>query len=106
MVGFIIVSVITVSKFKGDAGGLGGGVGKGTTGKSITLNKCVLLESPPVFVAHPPLYLWLSHTVILLLFVTGAALILSAIYLILTRMFTKAIMHITLILTILLNMYV
>ena len=46
------------------------------------------------------------HTAILLLFVTGAALILSTIYLILTRIFTKAIMHITLILTILLNMYV
>ena len=47
-----------------------------------------------------------SHTVILLLFVTGAALILSTIYLILTRAFTRAIMHITLILSILLNMYV
>ena len=43
---------------------------------------------------------------ILLLFVTGAALILSTIYLILTRAFTRAIMHITLILSILLNMYV
>lgn len=42
----------------------------------------------------------------LLLFVTGAALLLSTIYLILTRAFTKAIMHITLILSILLNMYV
>lgn len=80
-VGFIVVSVITLSKF-GNAGGLGGGVGKGATGKSITLN---------------------NHTAILLLFVTGAALILSTIYLVLTRMFTKAIMHITLILTILLN---
>lgn len=46
------------------------------------------------------------HTAILLLFVTGAALILSTIYLILTRIFTKAIMHITLILSILLNVYV
>ena len=47
-----------------------------------------------------------SHTVILLLFVTGAALLLSTVYLILTRAFTKAIMHITLILSILLNMCV
>ena len=36
-IGFIIVSIITISKF-GDAGGLGGGVGKGATGGSITLN--------------------------------------------------------------------
>ncbi|KAI0743617.1 DUF580-domain-containing protein [Daedaleopsis nitida] len=81
-VGFIIVSVITLSKF-GDAGGLGGGVGSGTqTGGRVTLN---------------------YHTVILLLFVTGAALLLSTIQLMLTRAFTKAIMHITLILSILLN---
>ena len=47
-----------------------------------------------------------DETVYLLLFVTGAALLLSTIYLILTRMFTKAIMHITLVLSILLNMCV
>ncbi|KAI0745667.1 plasma-membrane choline transporter-domain-containing protein [Earliella scabrosa] len=80
-IGFIIVSIITISKF-GDAGGLGGGVGKGATGGSVTLN---------------------YHTAILLLFVTGAALLLSTIYLMLTRAFTKAIMHITLVLSILLN---
>lgn len=45
-----------------------------------------------------------SHTVILLLFVTGAGLVLSAFYLMLTRAFTKIIMHITLVLSILLNM--
>lgn len=44
------------------------------------------------------------HTVYLLLFVTGAALLLSTLYLILTRIFTKAIMHITLVLSIALNM--
>ncbi|EJF65249.1 hypothetical protein DICSQDRAFT_159440 [Dichomitus squalens LYAD-421 SS1] len=81
LVGFVVISVVTVSKF-GNAGGLGGGVGSDNTGKSVTLN---------------------YHTVILLLFVTGAAIILSAIYLILTRAFTRAIMHITLILSILLN---
>ncbi|KAI0779551.1 plasma-membrane choline transporter-domain-containing protein [Fomes fomentarius] len=81
LVGFIIISVITVSKFA-NTGGLGGGVGKGSTGTGVTLD---------------------FHTAYLLLFVTGAALLLSAVYLILTRMFTKAIMHITLVLSILLN---
>ena len=38
LVGFIIISVITLSKFTGDAGGLGGGVGSDATGNSITLN--------------------------------------------------------------------
>ena len=45
-----------------------------------------------------------SHTVYLLLFVTGAALVLSSLHLMLTRIFTRLIMHITLILSILLNM--
>ncbi|KAI0332325.1 DUF580-domain-containing protein [Cubamyces sp. BRFM 1775] len=81
LVGFIIISVITLSKF-GNAGGLGGGVGSDGTGGDITLN---------------------YHTVILLLFVTGAGLLLSAIYLLLARAFTKALMHITLVLSILLN---
>ncbi|KAI0769458.1 DUF580-domain-containing protein [Trametes elegans] len=81
LVGFAIISAITISKFvKSD--GLGGGAGSGNTGNSVTLN---------------------YHTVILLLFVTGAALFLSALYLILTRAFTRAIMHITLVLSILLN---
>ncbi len=44
-------------------------------------------------------------TVYLLLLVTAAAMLLSAVYLILTRMFTRMIMHITLVLSIALNMY-
>ena len=44
------------------------------------------------------------HTVYLLLFVAAAAVLLSTVYLMLARIFTKAIMHITLILSILLNM--
>jgi hypothetical protein len=43
------------------------------------------------------------HTVYLLLFITGAALLLSTVYLMLVRAFTRAIMHITLIATITLN---
>ncbi|EIW63547.1 DUF580-domain-containing protein [Trametes versicolor FP-101664 SS1] len=82
LVGFAIISAITISKFGGDAGGLGGGAGSGNTGNKVTLN---------------------YHTVILLLFVTGAGLVLSAFYLMLTRAFTKIIMHITLVLSILLN---
>jgi len=42
----------------------------------------------------------------LLLLVTAAAIVLSVLYLILARIFTKVIMHVTLVLTILLNMYV
>ncbi|TRM69781.1 plasma-membrane choline transporter-domain-containing protein [Schizophyllum amplum] len=63
-------------------GGLGGGLGKNTSGSSVTLNE---------------------HTLYLLLFVTAAALVLSTVYLLLVRMFTKMIMHITLILSIALN---
>ena len=43
-------------------------------------------------------------TVWLLLFVSAAAILLSVLYLILARTFTRVIMHITLVLTILLNM--
>lgn len=46
------------------------------------------------------------HTAYLLLLVTGAALTISALQLILTRTFTRMIMHITLILSICLNMCV
>lgn len=46
-----------------------------------------------------------SHTVYLLLFITGAGLLLSTVYLMLVRAFTRMIMHITLVLSILLNMY-
>ncbi|KAL0581874.1 pH nine-sensitive protein 1, partial [Marasmius crinis-equi] len=66
------------------SGGQGGGLGKGggKSGTSVTLN---------------------ASTAYLLLLVTAAAVLFSAIYLMLTRMFTKMIMHITLILTIALN---
>jgi hypothetical protein len=43
------------------------------------------------------------HTAYLLLFVTGVALILSTLWLMLVRAFTRAIMHITLVLSIILN---
>ncbi len=46
------------------------------------------------------------HTAFLLLLVTGAALVFSVVQFMLTRMYTRAIMHITLILSIALNMYV
>ena len=46
------------------------------------------------------------HIVYLLLLVTAAAFLLSTVYLMLTRAFTKVIMHVTLILSICLNMYV
>ena len=45
----------------------------------------------------------LRHTVYLLLLVTAAALLLACVQLLLTRMFTRMIMHVTLILSILLN---
>jgi len=66
------------------SGGLGGGLGKagGQTGTGVTLNR---------------------STAWLLLFITAAAIVLSTLYLILTRAFTSAIMHITLVLTIALN---
>ncbi|KAJ8696214.1 pH nine-sensitive protein 1 [Pleurotus ostreatus] len=64
------------------AGGLGGGLGKGSTGTSVTLNR---------------------STVYLLLLVTAAALLLSTAYLMLCRLFTRLIMHVTLVLSILLN---
>lgn len=44
------------------------------------------------------------HTAYLLLFVTAAALVLSIAYLMLARIFTRALMHITLVLSIILNM--
>ncbi|KAF9241572.1 plasma-membrane choline transporter-domain-containing protein [Melanogaster broomeanus] len=82
LVGFAAVSAIVISQWVRD-GGLGGGLGSGDqTGTSVTLN-------------------W--HTVYLLLLVTAAGLLLSTAYLMLARAFTQAIMHITLILSILLN---
>ncbi|KAH9931154.1 plasma-membrane choline transporter-domain-containing protein [Epithele typhae] len=81
LVGFVVISVIVISSFVSN-GGLGGGVGGGNTGTSVTLD---------------------YHTVILLLIVAAAGLILATVYLILVRTFTKAIMHITLVASIALN---
>ncbi|KAJ7901833.1 plasma-membrane choline transporter-domain-containing protein [Mycena olivaceomarginata] len=82
--GFVAVSGIAISQWV-KSGGLGGGLGKNHTGTSVSLNQ---------------------STVYLLLLVTAAALLLSTIYLLLVRAFTKTIMHITLILNILMNMCV
>ncbi|KAJ7096318.1 plasma-membrane choline transporter-domain-containing protein [Mycena epipterygia] len=82
--GFAAISGIVISSWvKND--GLGGGLGSDNTGTSVTLNK---------------------STVYLLLLVTAAALLLSTIYLMIVRAFTKIVMHITLILSILLNIAV
>ncbi|KAH6913822.1 integral to plasma membrane protein [Coprinopsis sp. MPI-PUGE-AT-0042] len=84
LLGFAAVSAIALNTWIKE-GGLGGGLGKqssGRTGSAVTLNR---------------------HTVYLLLLVTAVAVLLSAIYLMLTRAFTRIIMHITLVLTILLN---
>ncbi|KAF5348744.1 hypothetical protein D9758_006837 [Tetrapyrgos nigripes] len=81
--GFAALSGIVLSSWISN-GGLGGGLGTsgGQSATDITLNR---------------------STVYLLLLVTAAALLLSSAYLILTRAFTKVIMHITLILSIVLN---
>ncbi|CAL1707153.1 unnamed protein product [Somion occarium] len=79
--GFVVLSAFAISQWV-KSGGLGGGVGGGNTGSAVTLN---------------------YHTVYLLLFVTAAALLFSTVYLLLTRAFTRMIMHITLILSIALN---
>ncbi|EGO00195.1 hypothetical protein SERLA73DRAFT_89090 [Serpula lacrymans var. lacrymans S7.3] len=82
LLGFAALSGIVISQWI-SSGGLGGGLGDGShTGSSVTLN-------------------W--HTVYLLLLVTAAGLLLSSVYLLLARLFTRFIMHITLILSILLN---
>jgi hypothetical protein len=81
--GFVALSAIAIHSWVLD-GGLGGGLGKsgGSSGTSITLNR---------------------STVYLLLLITAAAILLSAAYLMLVRVFTRIIMHITLILSIALN---
>ncbi|KAF8586325.1 DUF580-domain-containing protein [Ramaria rubella] len=83
--GFAALSGIVLHSWVQD-GGLGGGIGGGTdgsnTGTRITLNK---------------------HTAILLLLVTGAALVLSTVYLVFVRAFTKFIMHLTLIMSVVFN---
>ncbi|KII92408.1 hypothetical protein PLICRDRAFT_102406 [Plicaturopsis crispa FD-325 SS-3] len=79
--GFAALSGIAINTWI-SSGGLGGGLGKGSTGTAVTLNK---------------------STVYLLLLVTAAALLLSTAYIMLTRTFTRLIMHATLILSIALN---
>ncbi|KAF8500529.1 plasma-membrane choline transporter-domain-containing protein [Gautieria morchelliformis] len=83
--GFAALSGIVLHSWIQD-GGLGGGVGSGTngfnTGTRVTLNQ---------------------HTAFLLLFVTAAGLVFSTVYLILVRTFTKLIMHLTLIMSVLFN---
>ncbi|KAL4073935.1 plasma-membrane choline transporter-domain-containing protein [Scleroderma yunnanense] len=81
LLGFAALSGIAINGWI-NIGGLGGGVGGNESGSSVTLN-------------------W--HAVYLLLLVTAAGLLLSIIYLMLTRAFTRAIMHITLVLTIAAN---
>lgn len=99
LLGFAALSGIVLSTWISQ-GGLGGGLGKGNTGTGVTLNRFEVVDFLYVFLT--------SHTrrstVYLLLLITAAAILLSVVYLLLTRMFTKIIMHITLVLTILLNM--
>jgi len=78
--GFVALSAIAIHSWVLN-GGLGGGLGS-NTGTKVTLNR---------------------STVYLLLLITAAALLLSTIYLMLVRVFTRVIMHITLILSIALN---
>ncbi|KAG2015548.1 integral to plasma membrane protein [Coprinopsis cinerea AmutBmut pab1-1] len=83
LLGFAALSGVALKSWI-DEGGLGGGIGKtgGKTGSAVTLNK---------------------STVYMMLLVTAVAVLLSSLYLMLTRAFTKIIMHITLVLTIILN---
>ncbi|TFK75448.1 DUF580-domain-containing protein [Pluteus cervinus] len=81
--GFAGISVIVILDWV-KRGGTGAGLGKPGTKNElhITLNE---------------------DTIFLLLLVTAAALLLSIAYMILTRIFTRAVMHVTLVLSILLN---
>jgi len=83
LLGFAALSGIVLHEWIAQ-GGLGGGLGKTgvKTGTSVTLNR---------------------STAYLLLLITAAAVLLSVVYLMLIRAFTRAIMHITLVLTIALN---
>lgn len=80
--------------------GLNGGLGSDNTGNSVTLNRYVYA----LFASISFSWVWKSSTAYLLLLVAAAGLVLSTLYFILTRAFTHAIMHITLLLTIALNM--
>lgn len=75
-------------------------MGNGQTGSSVTLNRYVGYNYLSTYTIDG----CVRHTVYLLLFVTAAGIVLSVSYLILARMFTRALMHITLVLSIILNM--
>ncbi|OCF36948.1 protein PNS1 [Kwoniella heveanensis BCC8398] len=82
--GWVVVSAIAIRSFV-NVSGLGGGfgdVGQGETGSSATLN---------------------YHTVYLLLVVSGLALVIAALYLLMVRAFTRIIIEVTLALTVILN---
>ncbi|KAF9075425.1 plasma-membrane choline transporter-domain-containing protein [Rhodocollybia butyracea] len=79
--GFVALSAIVLHTWVAN-NGFGGGLGGENTGTPFVLNQ---------------------STVYLLLLVTACAVLLSVVYLMLVRMFTRAIMHITLLLTIALN---
>lgn len=87
-------------------GGLGGGLGKdgAQTGVPVTLNR--LLCCFIFFIFCPTNVHQLRSAAFLLLLVSAAAVVLSVLYLMLARTFTRVIMHVTLVLTILLNVYV
>ncbi|WVR07244.1 protein PNS1 [Kwoniella sp. DSM 27419] len=82
--GWAVVSAIAINSFV-NVNGLGGGFGdrgQGETGSSTTLN---------------------YHTVYLLLVVSGLALVIAAIYMMMVRAFTRVIIEVTLALTVILN---
>lgn len=83
VLGFAALSGIALNGWISN-GGLGGGLGRqgAQTGTAVTLNR---------------------SAVYLLLLITAAAVLLSAIYLMLARAFTRILMHVTLVLSILLN---
>ncbi|KAI0341911.1 DUF580-domain-containing protein [Trametopsis cervina] len=83
-IGYAAVSAIVLTSWVKN-GGLQNGIDPNNSSKQLSLN---------------------SHTAVLLLFVAGAGLILSSLYLIITRLFTKFILHLTLILTTLLTVAV
>ncbi|KAI0062896.1 DUF580-domain-containing protein [Artomyces pyxidatus] len=93
--GFCVVSGLALSTWISQDG-LGGGVGSGDTGTAASIFRW---NTAPT----RKLSFLVSHTVYLLLFVAATGLFLSTLYLILVRIFTRLIMHITLVLTILLN---
>lgn len=84
-------------------GGLGGGLGSDNTGTSVTLDRYAAVRFKMGFGTDD---LESRHTAYLLLFVTAAALLLSTSYLIIARTFTTLIVHISVILSILLNVCV